>query len=386
MESTTSRRTDELDEHTTVHVDGGVGHVRLAARWTVSAARELNAIDGILARVASKIEPRASVVLDASMVTALDTAGALVLTDLVDRLRSSGHEVSVSGLGPDHRSLLELVAAHPCEPPSPPQPSRAVERVATAVRGLGRSTVGFLSFLGHVFVSSTAALLRPRRIRGRLVMRNLQTAGADALPIIGLLSFLVGIVIAYQGAIQLHRYGADVFIVDLVGLSLLRELAPLITAIIVAGRTGSAYAAQIGTMRVTDEVDALQVMGLSPVDVLVRPKVFALVIALPLLTVYADLVSVAGAIMMTASTTTIGPTFFLQQFPRVVPLESFLVGVGKAPVFALVIASVGCWQGFQASDSAESVGARTTLSVVQSVFLIIVLDAGFSVVFSLVGI
>ena len=331
-------------------------------------------------------EPPAPIEIDASAVTNLDTAGALVLAELMHRLRSRGHGVHLTGLAPHRASLLGLVESNRHDPLPPPKPPDPVTQLSVFGRDVWRNAFGFLSFLGHVFVTTVQALLDPRRIRFRLVLRNLQTAGAEALPIVGLLSFLIGVVIAYQAAIQLRRYGADIFIVDLVGLSLLRELAPLITAIIVAGRTGSAYTAQIGTMRVTEEVDALQVIGLSPVDVLVRPKVFALVIALPLLTAYADVVGIAGALLMTVAMTPIGVSFFLEQFPRVIPLESYLVGIGKAPVFALVIASVGCWQGFQASESAESVGARTTLSVVQSIFLIIVLDAMFSIVFSIVGI
>jgi len=371
---------------TTVRIDEGTARVVLAPRWTVSEPAELAALEEVEAAIREATEPDASVVLDAGAVTALDTAGALVLAELLARLRASGREVLLSGLAPDRGVILRLAEAHRSDPVPPPRPTPSVERLAADLRELGHSAFGFLSFLGHVFVTSVAAVLRPRRIRGQLVLRNLQTAGADALPIIGLLSFLIGIVIAYQAAIQLRRYGADIFIVDLVGLSLLRELAPLMTAIIVAGRTGSAYTAQIGTMRVTEEVDALQVLGLSPVEVLVRPKVFALLIALPLLTAYADVVGVAGAILMTAAISPIGVTFFLEQFPRVIPPESYLVGIGKAPVFAVVIAAVGCWQGFQASESAESVGARTTLSVVQSIFLIIVLDAMFSVVFSIAGI
>jgi phospholipid/cholesterol/gamma-HCH transport system permease protein len=218
------------------------------------------------------------------------------------------------------------------------------------------------------------------------VVRNIQTGGAEALPIVGALTFLIGIVVAYQGAVQLHRYGADIFIVDLIGLSMVRELAPLITAILVAGRTGSAYTAQIATMKVTEEVDALRVLALSPIEVLVLPKVFALVIALPLLTAFADVVGILGGMLMTASMMPIGPRFFLEQFPRVVLPESYLVGIGKAPVFAVVIATVGCYQGFKASGSAESVGAQTTISVVQSIFLIIMLDALFSVIFSELGI
>lgn len=379
-----ARRTNETD--TSIQIEGNVGRVRLGPQWTVAESEILNAHDDLGSQIAATVAPDVPVELDGANVAALDTAGALVLAQVIDRLERSGRTVRVSGLAPEQALILELVQGHLHAAPDPPKPTAALDGLASATRDVVRNSVGFLSFLGHVFVTSIGALLQPRRIRLSLVLRNLQTAGAEAMPIIGLLSFLVGVVIAYQGAIQLHRYGADIFIVDLVGLSLLRELAPLMTAIIVAGRTGAAYTAQIGTMRVTEEVDALQVMGLSPVDVLVRPKVFALLIALPLLTVYADIVAILGAILMTAATTSIGPTFFLEQFPRVIPVESFLVGVGKAPIFALIIASVGCWQGFQASGAAESVGARTTLSVVQSVFLIIVLDAAFSVVFSIVGI
>lgn len=379
-----ARRTS--DNETTVRVEGGVGRVVLGPRWTVAEPEVLNANPDLESRILSTVDAGLPIELDGSNVAAMDTAGALVLAQLGERLEKHGRTVRVSGFAPERSLLLELVQGHRVDAPASPKPAAPFDRLAAVTHNLFRNAVGFLSFLGHVFVTSVGALLRPHRIRVPLVLRNLQTAGAEALPIIGLLSLLVGVVIAYQGAIQLHRYGADIFIVDLVGLSLLRELAPLMTAIIVAGRTGAAYTAQIGTMQVTEEVDALRVMGLSPVDVLVRPKVFALLIALPLLTVYADIVSVFGAILMTAATTSIGPSFFLEQFPRVVPVESFLVGVGKAPVFALIIASVGCWQGFQASGAAESVGERTTLSVVQSVFLIIVLDAAFSVVFSLVGI
>jgi phospholipid/cholesterol/gamma-HCH transport system permease protein len=323
--------------NTTVRIDGDAGRVLLAPRWTVSEASQLTAIDRVESNLRRALPPHSPVMIDGSAVTNLDTAGALVLAELIHRLRSAGHEVRVTGLAPHRASLLGLVESHRHDP-LPPPPSRGpVEKLEASGRELGRNAFGFLSFLGHVFVTTVGALLDPRRIRGRLVVRNLQTAGADALPIVGLLSC-------------------------------------------------SAYTAQIGTMRVTEEVDALQVIGLSPVDVLVRPKVFALVIALPLLTAYAGLVGVAGAVLMTAAMTSIGPAFFLEQFPRVIPIESYLVGIGKAPVFALVIAAVGCWQGFQASESAESVGARTTLSVVQSIFLIIVLDAMFSIVFSIVGI
>jgi phospholipid/cholesterol/gamma-HCH transport system permease protein len=323
--------------------------------------------------------------VDAAQLQALDTAGALVIVRLAHRWTAAGRPVEIFGLSPARTALLDLVdAPRRTRPPAlRVTPVRRITRLGEALR---TRVYGFLSFVGEVFLVAMRQLLRPRTIRWGSTLRNIQTAGADALPILGLLTFLIGVVIAYQGADQLHRYGADIFIVDLVGLSMLRELAPLMTAIIVAGRTGSAYAAQIGTMRVTEEVDAIDVLAMNPIEVLVTPKVFALIVALPLLTVYADVVGIAGAILMTKAVTTIGPEFFLEQFPRVIPPESYLVGLGKAPVFAIVIATVGCYQGFRAAGSAESVGAQTTVSVVQSVFLIIVLDALFSIVFSMVGI
>lgn len=362
--------------------EGDSSRLRADGRWTVADSAQLESQLGF-----SIPSGRGPITLDASGITALDTAGALALTRIESRLKEAGRPVTIEGLDESRAPLLRLVTEHPpsTEPRTPVRPG-FLERLAVAAEVLADRAFGFLSFVGDVFLAGVGQILRPSRIRWAFVVRNLQTAGADALPIVGLLSFLIGVVIAYQGAVQLHLYGADIFIVDLVGLSIVRELAPLMTAIIVAGRTGSAYTAQIGTMKVTEEVDALEVLAMSPIEVLVLPKVFALVIALPLLTAYADFVGILGGVLMTRATTTIGPSFFFEQFPRVVLPESYLVGIGKAPVFAAVIATVGCYQGFQASASAESVGARTTTSVVQSIFLIIVLDALFSIAFSIVGI
>jgi phospholipid/cholesterol/gamma-HCH transport system permease protein len=192
----------------------------------------------------------------------------------------------------------------------------------------------------------------------------------------------MGIVIAYQGAAQLARFGANIYVVDLVGLSMARELSPLITAIIVAGRSGSAYAAQIGTMKVTEEIDALRTIGVGPLELLVLPKVIALTIALPLLTVYTDVMGVLGGMVMARPQLGISFGTFIERLSYAVTLSSYLIGVGKAPVFAAIIALVGCYQGFQVTGSAESVGRRTTVSVVQSIFLVILVDALFSIVFN----
>lgn len=214
------------------------------------------------------------------------------------------------------------------------------------------------------------------------MLYNIRGAGFDALPIVGLLSFLLGIVVAYQGAGQLRQYGANIFVADLVGLSMLREFAPLITAIIIAGRSGSAYAAQIGTMSVSEEIDAMRTLGIAPLDLLVVPKVIALVIALPLLTAFADVLGVFGGMIMARAQLDVGFGEFLDRFVKAVSMTSYLIGICKAPVFAAIIAVVGCFHGFRTKGGADGVGRQTTRSVVQSIFLVIVADALFSVAFS----
>ena len=191
---------------------------------------------------------------------------------------------------------------------------------------------------------------------------------------------------AYQGGVQLRTYGANIFVVELVGLIMLRELAPLIAAIIIAGRTGSAYAAEIGTMRVTEEVDAMKTIGISPHDQLVLPKVIGLMIAMPLLTVFADVLGIFGGMVMASNVLEVSFTDFLQRMPDAISVSDFVVGVVKAPVFALIIATVGCYQGFQVSGGADSVGRQTTIAVVQSIFLVIIADAAFSILFSWWGV
>jgi phospholipid/cholesterol/gamma-HCH transport system permease protein len=246
--------------------------------------------------------------------------------------------------------------------------------------------IGLIAFVGEVGSAWVRQLRHPRRIRWRAVADELAAAGHRALAIVGLLAFLLGIVIAYQGGVQLQQYGASLFVADLVGLSMVRELAPMITAIIVAGRTGSAYTAQIGTMQVTEEVDALRSLGIPPIDLLVLPKLMALIIALPLLTVFADIMGVIGGMVMSSVQLNIAFATFVERLSVAVAVDSFLVGVGKAPVFAAVIAIIGCYQGFRVVGSAESVGRRTTTSVVHAILAVIVIDAAFSVAFSHLGI
>jgi phospholipid/cholesterol/gamma-HCH transport system permease protein len=289
-------------------------------------------------------------------------------------------------LRPDHQALLDLISAPALAASAPAARPGLTLRVGRwALQALDQAS-SLLAFVGASATTTARAVVHPSRIRWRAVLQAIQAAGFDALPVVGLLAALMGLVIAYQGAAQLARYGANIFVADLVGLAMLRELGPLLTAIVVAGRSGSAWAAQIGTMKVTEEIDALRTVGIAPLELLVLPKVLGLSIALPLLTVFADALGVAGGMVMGRAE--LGVTFedFLDRLSHAVDLTDYLVGVGKAPVFAAVIALVGCHQGFQASGDAESVGQHTTASVVWSIFAIIVVDALFSVVFSWLGI
>jgi phospholipid/cholesterol/gamma-HCH transport system permease protein len=327
-------------------------------------------------------------VWDVSAIQALDTAGAWLLQRTLERLRQDGGRVELQGLQPKHAELLRMIAEDGARERSlvaPPTPGWLAQLGRLVWEGWLQS-VRFLSFVGENTLVFLRVALHPARMRWNALFYNLQGAGLRAVPIIGLLAFLMGIVIAYQAAVQLRPFGANIFIVDLVGISMVREIAPLVTAIVVAGRSGSAYTAQIGTMQVTEEVAALRTMGIAPLEILVLPRVLALVIALPLLTALADALGVFGGMVIANSQLEVSFSDFLNRFEKAVSLTHYLVGLGKAPVFAVIIALVACAQGFQVRGSADSVGHYTTTSVVLSIFLVIVADAFFSILFSWFGI
>jgi len=363
-----------------VRVEGAL--VRCAGPWT------LEHVEGASERLRGIAWPAGSqVVLEGDGVEALDTAGAWLFHRTARELEARGRRVELR-LRPEHAALVRMVRATglAAGDATTPGASGRLERLGRLAAGAASGGLSAAAFVGECAAAAARSIAHPSRIRGRPVLHQLQRAGSAALPIVGLLTFLMGIVIAYQGAAQLRRYGASVFVADLVGLAMLRELSPLLTAIIVAGRSGSAFAAQIGTMKVTEEIDALRTVGIAPVDLLVLPKIVALSLAMPLLTVYGDILGVAGGMLMAHGELAVGYQDFLDRFVQAIDLSDYLVGVGKAPVFAAIIAVVGCHQGFQVSGDAESVGRRTTTSVVYSVFLVIVADALFSVTFSYLGI
>lgn len=356
---------------------------RLSGDWSI---RKLGAVERALAR--ADLPRGGGVELDGSGLERLDTAGAWLVVRLAAELRDRGLDVSLTGFSGEDSGLLELAEAgleggrgRPPERKQVPP----LERLGRAAASKILPLFAFLTFCGDVFLSLARCFFHVAHFRGGQVSAHVYNGGLRAVPITGLLSFLMGVVIAYQGAVLLRLYGADIFTVDLVALSMARELSPLITAIIVAGRTGSAYTAQIGTMSVTEEIDALRTIGVGPMEYLVLPRLIALLIALPLLTVFCIAMGIAGGYVMVWIQLDMSMTTFIDRLDYALTFKSFMLGMIKAPVFAGIIALIGCYQGFNVRGGAESVGHHTTICVVQSLFLVIAVDALFSVYFSWLG-
>ena len=366
-----------------IEPDGDSVRAVLRGAWTLPSMVALKR-----AVECASLEAGGTLTVDGSELEALDTTGVWVVRALVSRAEDAGNSVQLVGMRDDYLSLIELVdrRMEPVKAIAKPEHQNLLERVGRAVTAQAQDLLGLLAFIGEATVAFLRQLRQPRRIRWRMTAKIVEESGLNALPIAGLLVFLLGIVVAYQGGRQLETYGANIFVVEMVGLIMLRELSPLIVAIIVAGRTGSAYTAEIGTMRVTEEIDAMETIGIGPFDQLVLPKVVGLVIALPLLTVFADIMGIFGGMVMASNVLQVSFVDFLQRMPQAISVSDFVVGIVKAPVFALIISMVGCHQGFQVRGGADSVGRQTTVSVVQSIFLVIISDACFSVLFSWLGI
>lgn len=330
-------------------------------------------------------EQNQTLILDGAGLQKLDTAGAFALAEF----QSHYPDARLKGLSADHASLLALIGKS--IPPDMPAPAKQnilvqyVEKIGRVSISAARESLSTLAFFGQVVVYLCKGLRRPSRFRIDSITRHMQETGIDAMPIIALVAFLISVVLAYQGAFQLRPYGAQFFTINLVAISVLREMAVLLTAIMIAGRSGSAFTAEIGVMKVNEEVDALSMIGIDPFDILVMPRILALLVTLPLLTFMADVVGLFGGGVMCFFALDISWTQYWDQIQRVAQGTDFMVGMLKAPVFALIISIVGCRLGMQVSGSAESVGAYTTRSVVESIFIVLVADAFFSVFFTKIG-
>jgi phospholipid/cholesterol/gamma-HCH transport system permease protein len=363
-------------------LDEGEGRrLRLRGRWTVEQAA---ALEPRLADAAAG--GGGELVLDAAGVEAMDLTGAWLLRSLEERLRSAGRRVRWAGRRPPQLEFidgaLEGAADAPApEPPAPPAILRGLDRLGRSAVGAKEGALDLVGFVGTVAAGCARAIRSLRRLRLASVVRHVYETGFTAVPIVALIAFLISVIVAYIGAQQLRRFGGEIFVVDLVTVSVLRELGVLLTAIIVAGRSGSAFAAEIGAMKLNEEVDALRAIGMDPVEVLVLPRVFGLVIALPALTVLADAMGLAGGALLSWYLVDIPFSQYLDRVQGAIGDTTFWVGVVKAPVFAVLIAMVGTLRGMQVRTSSRELGRLTTAAVVQSIFLVILADAVFAVVF-----
>lgn len=367
--------TDRADFSLDQAEDGSVRLV-LAGPYLVSTVgavdRQLRALDGPIAAV------------DLSRVTAIDTVGAWQASRL-----SAEHGAPITGADDRAQRLLSAVAMDPdgvgVEPDRMPVWTRVPAHVGKLMIELVRGIAGVIGFLGQILIGFGNLIRHPSQFRGKALVRQMELVGVTALPIVGLMSFLIGIVIAQQGAVQLQQFGAESLTVNLVGRITLRELGVLMTAIMVAGRSGSAFAAQIGTMKLTEEVDAMRTIGISPIEALVIPRLLAAVLMMPLLGFYAAAVAIVGGAVVADVALDIPFWTFLGRVKDVVPTYDLWVGLIKAPVFGLIIAMAGCYQGMQVEGDSEQVGRRTTQAVVLGIFMVIVLDAFFAVFFTEIG-
>lgn len=353
---------------------GGVD-VRFTGRLTLARLGDLPARLDALGPIAT---------LDLSGIERIDTVGAWIVTRT-----ARAHDASVTGASKEAQRLLKALADdrsdYRVHPDRRPMWMRMLEQVGTASRSIWHEFLGIVGFFGAMIVALFHQIRARRRLRWHAIVTRFQAVGVDALPIIGLMSFLIGIVIAQQGAVQLEQFGLEVFTINLVGRASIRELGLLMTAIMVAGRSGSAFAAQIGTMKLTEEVDAMRTIGVSPMEAIVLPRVAASTIVMPLLGFYASICAIVGGGVFSWIGLDIPPLTYVQRLREIIPMTDFWAMLIKAPVFGVLVGVTGCYSGMQVRQNAEEVGRRTTSAVVAAIFLVIVLDAFFAVFFSSIG-
>jgi len=361
--------------------------LRISGDWTLA---HYTALKRLTQQLAGQYD--ANTLIDLNALGALDTAGASLLVELLgaERLGHSAEHQDCT-LSSADRALLRTVycsLSDFCIPVKEPEVSVGIQllsRIGRAVDAIWQDTLQLLGFVGLILETIARSLLRPKRWRITPMVAHIEQTGLDAAPIVALLTFLVGAVVAFLGATVLAGFGASIFTVDLVAFSFLREFGVLLTAILMAGRTASAFTAQIGSMKANEEIDAIRTLGLDPMELLVVPRVLALLVALPMLTFLAMLSGIIGGGVVCALSLGISPAMFLSLLQTDIGVQHFLVGMVKAPIFAFLIAAIGCLEGFKVSGSAESVGAHTTSSVVQSIFVVIVLDAVAALFFMEMG-
>lgn len=330
------------------------------------------------------------VVWDMENIVQMDTAGAMAYLYVKKNLQKKGKEVILKNASKEINSLLELCKYYE-KPPSDAKgksktklENRLIKLTDMIIQYM-KTTLLFLNFVGQVMNTIGRSIISPKNIRFKATLYHMEQNGMMALPIVAITALLIGVVVAYQGAVQLEKFGANIFIVEMVGISVTRELAPLIVAIVVAGRSSSAFTAQIGVMKITDEIDAMRTMGFGPWEFLVLPRLVALMVVLPLLVLFGDGVAIFGGMIIAQTELGVNMSEFMDRFQETVALKHTIIGLVKAPIFGAIIALIGCYRGFEITGSTESVGKFTTMSVVNAVFWVIAFDAIFSVLLTEAG-
>jgi phospholipid/cholesterol/gamma-HCH transport system permease protein len=362
--------------------EGGVQVLWMMGVWLLpnvgAIVRRLHALD---------LQAPRAFILDGSRLEALDTSAGFALVRYLADLGCTKPMVTARGFDPRHLRLLVLVHEHMTTPPAEAHSTHRgfVQRMGAATLRLASLLKLHVGFIGALTLEALAALRNPRLLRPRETVAQFESAGIDAIPIVWLVTFLIGMVLAYVLGDQAQRYGATVYVADGIGLAMCRELSPLLASIMVAGRSGAAFTAQIGTMKLNDELDAITMLGLSPVQVLVLPRLAALVLALPLLVFVGDIAGVLGGMLVCAWQLDLAPELYVQRVHGVLGVRQFALGLLKTPVFATIIALIACRMGILAARDARSVGNNTTSTVVQCIVWVIVLDALFAVMFQSMG-
>ncbi len=365
---------------------GDVLELRPGGSWIAANVTRLEALSNA---AAAELDRAKAVKLDMTGVSELDTLGAWLLEKMSRRASSTGRWTEIVGVADNYAELMEEIHEVNRHNPEPvPAPNPVVARLDS----IGRTTVGFrediavfLQMLGSLFLALAGVLRRPRSLRLTSLVYQLYRVGWLAIPIMALITFLIGAIIAQQGFFHFRKFGAESYTVDMVGILVLRELGVLIVSIMVAGRSGSAYTAELGSMKMREEIDALSTMGLDPVEVLILPRVAALVVALPILTFIGSMAALYGGLLVAQFYGDMAPAVYLERLHAAISVTTFKVGILKAPFMALVIGIVACSEGLRVQGSAESLGRQTTTSVVKSIFLVIVLDGFFAVFFASIG-
>jgi phospholipid/cholesterol/gamma-HCH transport system permease protein len=376
-----------LDNETLLEgrIDGDQLTLAGTGAWTAQNARRLEAL---IDRVTRGREPIKRVAIDMSKVDRLDTFGAWLLERLVRAFSTRGYDTQVIGLKENYRKLVDEVHGVKLDEIQKPKPNQVLYALASIGMGIASVGASFMSIV-NMFGALTVALMRvvvnPRRLRFTSLVHQLDNVAWRGVPIIVLITFLVGCIIAQQGIFHFRRFGADIYVVDMIGILTLRELGVLIVCIMVAGRSGSAYTAELGSMKMREEVDALRTMGFDPIEVLILPRVLALIIGVPILTFLGSMAALYGGGLVAWAYGGVDPDIFLSRLKEAISLNTFVVGMIKAPFMALVIGVVACVEGMAVKGSSESLGLQTTASVVESIFLVIVLDGFFAIFFASVG-